>query len=173
SKLAAPSRVPDRVADVVDEAGGPPALAGDGRMYSGPSSGIGGTVEGGLDYGSRSVIPLPPAERAVPMKTDTAATARIERIRLGGAVLEGKLVRKVMPVYPALARAARISGVVRLRGIVGTDGSIRNLEVVSGHPLLVEAAADAVRQWAYRPTMLNGMPVEVIAPIEVTFRLSQ
>jgi protein TonB len=86
---------------------------------------------------------------------------------------EGKLVRKVMPVYPALARAARISGVVRLVGIVGTDGNIRKLDVVSGHPLLVDAAIGAVRQWGYRPTMLNGAPVEVVAPIDVTFRLGQ
>jgi protein TonB len=111
-------------------------------------------------------------ERAEPVKRDAAA-AQVQRIRLGGVVLEGKLVRKVMPVYPALARAARISGVVRLVGIVGTDGNIRKLDVVSGHPLLVDAAIGAVRQWGYRPTMLNGVPVEVVAPIDVTFRLGQ
>ena len=84
-----------------------------------------------------------------------------------------KLLRKVMPVYPALARSARISGVVRLVGIIGKDGTIQNLQLVSGHPLLAHAALEAVQQWIYKPTLLNGTPVEVIAPIEVNFTLAQ
>ena len=84
-----------------------------------------------------------------------------------------KLLRKVIPEYPALARSARISGVVRLIGTIGEDGTIRNLQLVSGHPLLVRAAMEAVGQWIYKPTLLNGKPVEVIAPIEVTFSLGQ
>ena len=81
------------------------------------------------------------------------------------------LVRKVIPVYPPIARAARISGVVRLIGTIGKDGAIQNLEIVSGHPLLARAALEAVRQWVYKPTLLNGIPVEVVAPIEVNFTL--
>jgi len=81
------------------------------------------------------------------------------------------LVRKVIPTYPPIARAARISGVVRLIGTIGKDGSIQNLEIVSGHPMLARAALEAVRQWVYKPTLLNGVPVEVIAPIEVNFTL--
>jgi len=84
-----------------------------------------------------------------------------------------KLLRKVIPEYPALARAARISGIVRLIGTIGEDGTIRNLLLVSGHPLLARAAMEAVGQWIYKPTLLNGKPVEVIAPIEVTFSLGQ
>ncbi len=83
------------------------------------------------------------------------------------------LVRKVIPEYPPLARSARISGVVRLIGTIGKDGTIRDLQLVSGHPLLSRAALEAVRQWIYRPTLLNGNPVEVIAPIEVNFTLGQ
>ena len=79
------------------------------------------------------------------------------------------LVRKVIPMYPPMARAARISGVVRLIGTIGKDGAIQNLEIVSGHPMLARAALEAVRQWVYRPTLLNGIPVEVVAPIEVDF----
>jgi len=82
-----------------------------------------------------------------------------------------KLVRKVLPEYPQIARAARISGTVRLIGTIAKDGTIRNLEIVSGHPLLARAAIQAVEQWVYRPTLLNGKPVEVVAPIEVNFTL--
>jgi protein TonB len=81
------------------------------------------------------------------------------------------LVRKVIPEYPPLARAARISGIVRLIGTIGKDGTIQNLQVVSGHPMLARAAVDAVQRWVYKPTLLNGKPVEVIAPIEVSFTL--
>ena len=79
---------------------------------------------------------------------------------------------RMLPGYPALARQARIQGTVHLAGIVGRDGSIQQLRVVSGHPLLVGAALAAVRQWLYQPTLLNGEPVEVFAPIDVTFTLA-
>ena len=84
-----------------------------------------------------------------------------------------KLLRKVIPEYPVLAKANRISGVVRLIGTIGKDGTIQNLQIVSGHPLLARVAFEAVRQWVYKPTLLNGTPVEVIAPIEVNFTLAQ
>lgn len=83
------------------------------------------------------------------------------------------LMRKVIPEYPPLARSARISGVVRLIGTIGKDGTIQNLQLISGHPLLARAALDAVRQWIYKPTLLNGSPVAVIAPIEVNFTLGR
>jgi protein TonB len=82
-----------------------------------------------------------------------------------------KLLVKVVPVYPSMARNARISGTVYLLGVIATDGTIQSLHVVSGHPLLVNAALDAVRQWRYKPTILNGRAVEVEAPISVTFTL--
>ncbi len=84
-----------------------------------------------------------------------------------------KLIRKVIPEYPPLARSARISGVVHLVGIIAKDGTIRNLQLVGGHPMLARAALEAVEQWVYEPTLLNGEPVEVIAPIEVSFTLSR
>lgn len=76
-----------------------------------------------------------------------------------------------MPVYPPLARQARVSGSVRLIAIIGRDGTVQQLQVVSGHPLLIGAAVEAVRQWLYHPTLLNGEPVEVICPIDVNFTL--
>ena len=83
-----------------------------------------------------------------------------------------KLVNQVTPVYPPLARQARISGIVRLEAVIGRDGRIKSLHVAAGHPLLVQAALEAVRQWVYQPTLLNGEPVEVLTQIEVNFKLS-
>jgi len=84
-----------------------------------------------------------------------------------------KLLRKVTPQYTPIAKIGRISGIVRLIGTIDKDGTIRNLQVVSGHPMLAQAALEAVRQWVYKPTLLNGNPVEVIAPIEVNFTLAR
>jgi len=84
-----------------------------------------------------------------------------------------KLVKRVVPEYPALAKTARISGVVHLIGVIGKDGRIENLQLISGHPILAAAALEAVRQWIYKPTILNGEPVEVTAPIDVYFSLNQ
>jgi protein TonB len=87
--------------------------------------------------------------------------------------MEARVMKRIMPIYPPLARAARISGIVKLMGIIARDGTIQQLQVLGGHPLLVASAVEAVRQWVYRPTTLNGEPVEVIAPIDVHFTLSQ
>jgi protein TonB len=78
-----------------------------------------------------------------------------------------------MPVYPPLARQTRVSGTVCFTAIIGTDGRIQNLQLIAGHPLLVASAREAVSQWLYRPTLLNGKPVEVITQIEVNFTLNQ
>lgn len=93
-------------------------------------------------------------------------------LHVSGGVQMAKLVKQVIPLYPPLARNARIYGVVHLVGIIGKDGTIRNLQLIDGHPLLARAALDAVSQWIYKPTLLSGEPVEVICPIDVTFTLS-
>jgi TonB family protein len=95
------------------------------------------------------------------------------RIKVGGNFMQAKLVRQPHPVYPPDAKEARIQGVVKLQAIIGKDGTIQNLEVISGHPLLVPSAMDAVQQWRYEPTLLNGEPVEVITQIDVNYTLSQ
>jgi len=92
-----------------------------------------------------------------------------ERIKVGPAVQAYNLVNKVDPVYPALAQQANITGVVTLSIVIGKDGSVENIAVVSGHPLLVQAAIDAVKQWTYKPTLLNGQPVEVGTSVTVPF----
>jgi len=97
----------------------------------------------------------------------------VSRLTVGGDVLSSKLIHRVQPVYPEIARRARIQGVVRLHGVITRDGRIAQLRVISGHPLLVKAALDAVGQWVYSPTLLNKQAVEVEAPIEVRFILGQ
>ena len=93
------------------------------------------------------------------------------RIRVGSNVQAANLIHQVEPVYPPLALKARIQGTVRFNAVIGKDGTITNLQVLSGHPLLVQAALEAVKQWLYKPTLLNGEPVEVITTIDVNMTL--
>jgi len=93
-------------------------------------------------------------------------------IRVGGNVQHARLIKSVQPVYPVEARQAGISGTVRLHVLIAKDGTMEQLEIVSGHPLLAQAALDAVRQWTYKPTLLNGQPVEVDTTIDVIFSLN-
>ena len=95
------------------------------------------------------------------------------RIRIGGNVQQTKLVSQPHPVYPLEAKQARIQGVVKFNATIAKDGTMQHLEVISGHPLLVPAAMEAVRQWVYQPTLLNGQPVEVTTEVDVNFTLSQ
>jgi protein TonB len=112
-------------------------------------------------------VPPPPPSTVVQQPRPTPAVP----IRVTSGVLAANLIHKVVPTYPPLARQARIFGTVRLQGVIAKDGRIRDLQLLSGHPLLAPAALDAVRQWVYRPTLLNGDPVEVTAPIDVIFTL--
>ena len=117
-----------------------------------------------------------PQPQTRPMQRPTgglADGATPQRIRVGGNVQQQKLVQQPRPVYPPLAKEARISGVVRLNAIIGKDGTVQDLTIASGHPLLVPAAMEAVKQWVYQPTLLNGQAVEVVTQIEVNFTLSQ
>ena len=114
-----------------------------------------------------AVAPPPPIHAPQPQAQPSGP------VRVSAGVQMAKLVKKVIPEYPPLARSARISGVVHLIGIIGRDGTIRNLQLVSGHPLLARAALEAVQQWVYQPTLLSGEPVEVIAPIDVYFTLGR
>ncbi|HEY7388158.1 MAG TPA: TonB family protein [Bryobacteraceae bacterium] len=148
-----------------------------------PPPGFESSVTGTAGPGDLSHIPLGLLKQAMrplrispaepPIAPSPAASLPAKpRIKVGGEVQMARLIKRVEPVYPALARQARISGTVELTGIIGTDGRIKELRVLRGHPLLAKAALDAVRQWIYEATLLNGEPVEVIAPITVTFRLN-
>jgi protein TonB len=128
-------------------------------------SAVGGEPGGGNGSVSSAA---PPSSK---MKASTPLTP--QRIRVGGNVQQANLIRKVQPVYPPLAKQARIQGTVRFTAIIGTDGTIQNLQLVTGHPLLVEAARQSVIQWQYKPTLVNSEPVEVVTQIDVNFTLSQ
>jgi protein TonB len=110
---------------------------------------------------------------AAPPSVPAKAEMHDQTILVGGDVQAAKLIRRVQPVYPALARQVRVQGVVTLDAIIGTDGSIQMLRVLNGHPMLVRSALEAVQQWKYSPTILNGKAVEVKTTIEVRFTLSQ
>jgi TonB family protein len=114
---------------------------------------------------------LPDTRPAAPVRPAGAAVPPTQ-IRVGGNVQSTKLISQPMPVYPPLAKQARIQGTVRFEAVIGADGRIVSLNLVSGHPLLVEAAQEAVRQWVYQPTLLNGVPTQVITQIDVNFTLS-
>jgi hypothetical protein len=96
----------------------------------------------------------------------------VQRLRVGGNVQAVNLVNKVTPKYPLEAKLARIQGTVRFAALIGTDGAIQELRLVSGLPVLADAATEAVKQWVYRPTLLNGNPVEVLTLIDINFTLA-
>ena len=96
-----------------------------------------------------------------------------KRVRVSSGVVTGMLITKVQPPYPALAKSARVQGEVVLSAVISKQGTIENLQVESGHPMLIKAALEGVQQWRYRPYLVSGEPVEVETKIIVTFRLQE
>ena len=166
-KLIQPIGIPDRVAMIED----PPSDAQAPGLNGGiATADLARLAMGVLDQVVRPTAP-PRAEPSVSQAVKSAP-AEPARYTVGGRVHLARLVYRVDPAYPAIARQARISGAVELTGVIGIDGHIRELRVVKGHPFLAHAALEAVRQWVYEPTLLNGQTVEVIAPITVNFLLN-
>jgi protein TonB len=158
-KLVTPKVIPKDIKISKEDAPDMSSMGMQGGVVGGVAGGQMGGVIGGV-IGGVGGAPPPPK----PTQT---------RIRQGGNVTAAKLVNKVQPLYPPLARQTRISGTVRLHAIIGKNGQVEQLEVISGHPLLVQAALDAVKQWRYQATTLNGEPVEVDTTIDVIFSLNQ
>lgn len=156
SRLVAPPEIPQDVS-MLTETEPPPPMVDPGavgvRHGFGDAQGRGSVFDSAP--GSGQVLPPPPPVRQL----------RVSHM------MEGNLVYRVQPNYPALARQARIQGQVVLRAIISREGAIENLQVLSGHPMLAPAAVDAVRQWRYRPYVLNGEPVEVETQVTVNFVL--
>lgn len=168
-RLMAPKAIPKEIAMIKEEELPPPVSGAVGVVGGVPGGVPGGTpggVIGGIIGSVPSAAPPPPPVKEAP-KPQTP-----QRIRVGGNVQQAKLIRQPKPVYPPLARQARIQGTVRLTAVIAKDGTIQELQVVNGHPLLVPSALEAVKQWVYQPTLLNGEPVEVVTQIDVNFTLS-
>ena len=173
-RLVAPKVVPKQVVEIKEDDTPPPSAGGlgvVGGVPGGVAGGVTGSVLGSIiDSAPRTVAVLPPPP---PPKKEAPKEVAPTRIRVGGSVQQAKMVRRTTPVYPPLAKQARIQGTVVLDAVISKDGTIQNLTVKSGHPLLTGAALEAVRQWIYQPTLLNGEPVEVSTEIEVHFTLTQ
>ena len=162
-QLRAPVKVPTKIA-MIKEDEAPPPVASTGGVQGGVQGGVAGGTMGGVIGGMiGSTTPPPPPQPKV--------AAPVQRIRVSSGVAAGNLINKINPIYPTMAKTARIQGSVILQATISKSGAIENVHSVSGHPMLVPAAIDAVRQWRYRPYLLNGEPVEVETQITVNFTL--
>jgi len=155
--LVPPSEIPAHAKMIHDE--GPP---------ENPLVSSGTGVLNGLGNGNNNSV-LTEILRSTPV---AVPTVRVNKVRVSSGVALGLLIRQVKPEYPALARQARIQGTVMLQATIGKDGTVQNLRVISGHPMLTAAAIAAARQWVYKPYYLNEAPVEVETQINVIFTLT-
>lgn len=153
--LTAPPRIPSRIPDIVDP--NPPSLV------------IGGDIGDGRGNDTQGAI-LPGA--APPPQHHVQPAHPSGPMRISGGVAEGRLVAPIQPIYPALAREIRMQGTVVVEATISKTGRIENTRVVSGPPLLVQAAVNAIQQARYRPFLLNGEPIEVETTIRVVFTLN-
>src|SRR5580700_7753614 len=155
-ELRTPTKIPQKVQMIKEDEAPPPAMASTGVVGGVPGGSMGGVIG--------SVLSSTP--------TVAPKIAAPQRVRVSSGVVSGLLVKRVNPVYPPLARQARIQGVVLLQAQISKDGRIENLQLISGHPMLAPAAIEAVKQWVYRPYLLNGEPCEVDTQIQVNFTLA-
>jgi len=159
-QLRTPTKIPEKVQMIKEEEAPPPVTSMAG-VVGGVPGGVPGGQMGGVIGGIISSTPVAVPKVATP-----------QRVRVSQGVTQGLLIRKIQPPYPPLARQARIQGNVVLQAEISKAGDIENLRLISGHPMLAPAAIEAVKQWKYRPYILNGEPVEVETQITVIFSLS-
>lgn len=167
--LTAPAAVPQHAALIFEEA--PPQLE-----LGGVEGGIPGGLPGGILAGAIGAPPAikPPALPPAPAVAKTPEPPPApDRIEVDAEIQAGKVLTMFQPVYPPMARQARIQGDVCLKAVIDRDGKIAEMRVLSGNPLLVAAAREAVQRWRYLPTLLHGQPVEVVTNITVQFRLNR
>ena len=156
-ELRTPTRIPRKVEMIKEEEAPPPMAAG---VVGGVPGGIPGGQLNGVIGGIISATANAPMVAPIP-----------KRIRISQGVIQGQCIHRVEPVYPKLALSARVQGAVLLKAIISKTGEVTELELVSGHPILVPAALAAVKQWRYRPYLLNGEAVEVETNITVNFNI--
>jgi periplasmic protein TonB len=155
NQLRTPTRIPQKV-QMIKEDAAPPMQGVMGGVAGGIPGGSSGGVIGGIISSTNVVAPK---------------VAAPQRIRVSSGVSTGNLIRKITPQYPSIARTAHISGSVVLEAEISKEGDVVNLHVIGGPPLLRQAAIDAVKQWKYRPYLLNGEPVVVDTQVTVIFSL--
>lgn len=153
---AAPTDAPSMIADDPPVAVSVPAGVG-----------VAGGVEGGIG------LPGAPVTHVVAIPDPPPPPARTEPLRPGGDIREPVKVHHVPPVYPRIAQESRVEGIVILEAVIDVDGSVRDVRVLRSAPLLDQAAMDAVRQWRFTPTLLNGVPVPIIMTVTVRFSLKE
>ena len=156
-RLRTPTKIPQKV-QMIKEEDAPPAMVG----------GVMGGVPGGVPGGSMGGV----IGGIVGSTANLPKVATPQRVRVSQGVSTGLLIRKIQPNYPPLARQARIQGTVVLQAEISKEGTIQNLQLISGHPMLAPSAIEAVKQWRYRPYLLNGEPVAVETQVVVNFSLS-
>lgn len=167
-QIVAPSPIPQQ-APMVAEA--PPSLDDAGTVGAVTGGIPGGILGGSLGSQLGGAIGAPPAPKVQAPVAPAPAPQTPSQVRVGGDVQAARLMHEVTPNYPPIARQARIGGTVALSATIAPDGKVRDLHVLSGNPLLVDAAVNAVKQWVYQPTYLNGKPVEVLTEVDVRFTL--
>ena len=158
-QLRTPTKIPEKI-QMIKEDETPPPMMGSGVVGGVPGGVPGGSmggVIGGIIGASTAAVPK---------------VATPQRVRVSQGVSTGLLIRKITPNYPPLARQARIQGQVVLQAEISKEGTIQNLQLISGHPMLAPAAIEAVKQWRYKPYLLNGEPVAVETQVVVNFSLS-
>jgi protein TonB len=159
-QLRTPTKIPEKIQMIKEEEAPPPVMSA-GGVVGGVPGGVPGGQMGGVIGGIISSTPVAVPKVATP-----------QRVRVSQGVSQGLIIKKVQPPYPPLARQARIQGQVILQAEISTDGTIENLHLISGHPMLAPAAIEAVKQWRYKPYLLNGEPVAVETTVMVNFSLS-
>lgn len=132
-----------------------------GGVPGGVPGGVLGGVVGGV-LGGTGAAPPPPEKKPAPPKKPR---------RVSGGVLKGNAIRKPAPVYPAIARSARVQGSVQIEVVIDETGSVVEARIVNGHPLLRQSALDAARQWKFRPTLLSGQPIKITGILVFNFRM--
>jgi protein TonB len=157
NQLRTPTKIPKKVEMIKEEEAPPPQMGVVGGVPGGVPGGSMGGVMGSIIGGTPVAVPK----------------VAVQRVRVSQGVTQGLVIHRVQPTYPQMAKIARVQGSVVLAAIIGKDGTIQNLHVVStASPLLNQSALDAVKQWRYRPYILNGEPVEVDTTVTVTFTLN-
>jgi protein TonB len=158
-ELIAPTAVPEGIAEIIEAEPGAGGVIGGlpGGVAGGKPGGTPGGILGGVLGGAGDAPAIAPPKGPV---------------RVGGDVRQPKIVKIVEPKYPPEARRARVEGAVVLEATVTEQGTVEKIKVISGHPMLIGAAEEAVRNWRYEPTFLNGQPVAVILTARVNFQLA-